>query len=156
MAIGRVVSGFSFLEFNIRETAVELVGPDHEVGRLLLANRSTTELLNTFGALVEHRLAGPQNAESRAALHDAIREVDRVQQQRNMVVHSTWMYVRQGRRMIPVHWKPRAHRAKGLTNESGQKEAEEVHQIADDIDEARKHFLKAAGAFSSWARRTAA
>lgn len=135
-AIGRISVMFSDVETWTSSFIWQLVGPDQYVGQMITAGMSFSRQLDLLTSLFRHRFSDPA---LQLSLETLVRRLSELEQQRNAILHSTWVLMSTNRSEA-TRFKITASRKRGL------------HQIKEttrpeDLDAVAAAFETALGEF---------
>jgi len=126
-ALGRVTANFSMLEFHLNEFTSELISEDIHLGRTILAEVRFLNLTCILRSLYRYRVSNKVYVREFDNLIDEIQNMER---ERNMVIHSVWYPNPSGE---VTRFKKRSTKKGGLKFDVESWDISKIDEVADQI-----------------------
>lgn len=128
--LGKLCIRFSSLEFSLKTVTAFLIAKDSDIGQIVLTEMSFQNIVKTLDALL--KTSEFITEQDRDALYQLIPHINRLEQERNKLVHSMYM-PDQYQRIIRI--KATAKLGKGLRFQEEEIDEQVFDHIIDEMSE---------------------
>jgi hypothetical protein len=132
-ALGRVCVTFQAIEVRLAFVTWSLISNEQAVGRIITPLLSFAKLCDLASMLISHRFPGTPLADE---LHQIIRRVSELEQERNTLIHSAWAYRADRPEVEGERVKITVKRYRGVRVDCCETPAAQINGIADQMQEA--------------------